>query len=107
MKLFGTKIDRKASNNILKNHYELKMIGGVFHSKYIKCKSNNSKKLSIEQHLESNNKHYWTPLKYCNVLQLNRTQKQLRHVFLNILQKYYQLHILGTLDTSGHFHQKQ
>ena len=27
--------------------------------------------------------------------------------FLNILQKYYQLPILGTLDMSGHFHQTQ
>ena len=29
------------------------------------------------------------------------------NLFLNILQKYYQLPILGTLDMSGHFHQKQ
>ena len=36
----------------------------------------------------------------------NRTQKQFQHFFLIILQKYYQLRILGTLDMSGHFHQK-
>ena len=27
-------------------------------------------------------------------------------VFLNMLQKYYQLPILGILNMSGHFHQK-
>ena len=41
-------------------------------------------------HLRSNNEHYWTPVKY-----------------LNVLEKYYQLPILGVLDMSGHFHQKQ
>ena len=49
----------------------------------------------------------WTPVKYLNVLHQNRTKKQLRHFFLNILLKYYQIPILGTLDMSGHFHQKQ
>ena len=29
---------------------------------------------------------------------------QLQH-FLNLLQKYYQLTVLGTMDTSGHLHQ--
>ena len=47
----------------------------------------------------SNNKYDWTPIKYLNVLHHNRTQKQLRQYFLNILQKYYQLPILGTLGT--------
>ena len=52
-------------------------------------------------------KHDWTPVKYLNVLHHNITQKQLQHFFLNIMQKHYQLPILGTLDMSGHFHQKQ
>ena len=47
------------------------------------------------------------PRKYLNVLHPNRTQKQLRYVFLNTLQKYYQLPILGILGMPGHFHQKQ
>ena len=51
----------------------------------------------------SNNKHGWIPIKYLNGLHHNRTQNQLQHS----LQKYYQLPILGTLDISGHFHQKQ
>ena len=55
----------------------------------------------------SNNQHDWTLVKYLNVLHHNKTQKQLRLFFLNILQKYYQLPILGTLDMSGHFHKKQ
>ena len=55
----------------------------------------------------SNNKPDWTPVKYLIVLHHNRTQKQLQHSFLNMLQKYYQLPILGTLDISGHLHQKQ
>ena len=41
----------------------------------------------------SNNKNDWTPVKY--------------QFFLKILQKYYQLPILGTLDVSDNFHQKQ
>ena len=49
------------------------------------------------------NQHGWALIKYLNVLHLNRTQKQLLHS----LQKYYQLPILGTLEISGHFHQKQ
>ena len=54
----------------------------------------------------SNNELDWTLVKYLNALHQNRTQKQLQHFFQNILQKYYQLHILGFLDMSGHFHQK-
>ena len=42
-----------------------------------------------------------------NVLYHNRTQKQLQCFFLNILEKYYELPILNTLDMSGHFHQEQ
>ena len=37
-----------------------------------------------------------------NDLHHNRTQKHLRHCFIKILQKNYQLPIFGTLDTSGH-----
>ena len=48
----------------------------------------------------------WTPIKYLNVLHHNRMQKWLQHFFLNKLQKYYKLPILGTLDITGHFHQK-
>ena len=55
----------------------------------------------------SNNEHDWNTVKYLNVLHENSTQKQLRHFFLNILHKYYQLPILGTLVMSGHFHQKR
>ena len=36
----------------------------------------------------------------------NRTQNYLQYFFLNILQKYYQIPILGTLNISGHFHKK-
>ena len=57
--------------------------------------------------ITSNNKHDWTPLKYLNVYYHNRTQKQLWHLFDRILQKYYQLPILGTLDISGHSHWKR
>ena len=40
-------------------------------------------------------------VKYLNLLHHNRTQKQLRHFFRNMLKKYYQLPILGTcLSTS-------
>ena len=46
-------------------------------------------------------------MKYLNIFHQNGTQKQLRHFFLNILQKYYQINILGTLDMFGHFHQKR
>ena len=55
----------------------------------------------------SNSKHDWTPIKYLNVLNHNRTQKHSQYFFLNILQKYYELPILDILDMSGHFHQKQ
>ena len=55
----------------------------------------------------SNIEHGWTPVKHVNVFHHNRTQKQLRHVFLNIVQIYYQLPIFGTLDMSGHFPQKR
>ena len=34
-------------------------------------------------------------------------RKQLLQFFLNMFQKYYQLPIMGTLDMSGHFHQKR
>ena len=57
------------------------------------------------------NEHDWTPLKYLDVIKYldvlhhNRTQKQLRHFFLKILQEYYELPILGTLDMSDHFYQ--
>ena len=37
----------------------------------------------------SNNEHDWAPVNYLNVLHHTRTQNQLRHFFLNILQKYY------------------
>ena len=36
----------------------------------------------------SNDEHDWTPVKYLNVLYHNRIQKQLRHFFLKIFQKY-------------------
>ena len=49
--------------------------------------------------------NYRTPTKYLNILQHNRTQKSSQDIFLNILQKYYQLPLLGTLGMSGHFHQ--
>ena len=52
----------------------------------------------IFQIVTSNNEHVWTTAKYLNVLHHNRTQKQLRHFFLNILQKYYQFPVLGTLN---------
>ena len=39
------------------------------------------------------------PIKYLNVLHHNKTQKQLRHFFLKILQKYYQLSIVSTSET--------
>ena len=55
---------------------------------------------------KSNNKHDWTHVKHLDVLHHNRTQKQLQHSFPKVLLKYYQLPILGTLDMSGHFHQK-
>ena len=54
----------------------------------------------------SNNKHDG-PCKISECFASQRTQKQLQHSFLNILQKYYQFPILGTLGISGHFHQKQ
>ena len=31
----------------------------------------------------------------------------MQHFYLNILQKYYQIPILGTLDMSGNFYQKR
>ena len=46
-------------------------------------------------------------VKYLNTFHLNRTQSSCNNCFLNILQKYYQLHILGTLDMYGYLHQKQ
>ena len=54
--------------------------------------------------LTSKKEHDWTPIKYLNVLHHNKTQKQLQQFFLNILQKYYQLFVLGILDMSDHFH---
>ena len=55
----------------------------------------------------SNKEHDRNPVQYLNVLHHNRTQKQLRYFFLNILQKYYQLPILGVLNMPGHFLQKR
>ena len=51
------------------------------------------------------NKHDCNHVKYLNVLYNNRRQKLLQYFFLTIA-KYYQLPILGTLDMSGHLHQK-
>ena len=45
---------------------------------------------------KSKNKHEWIPIKYMNVLQHKSSSKP----FFNILQKYYQLPTLGTLDMS-------
>ena len=45
---------------------------------------------------------HWTLEKYLNILHYSWTQKPFWHFFLNILQKYYQIPILGTLDMSGH-----
>ena len=53
--------------------------------------------------ITSNNKYDWTPMMHLNVWHHNRTQKQFPQFFLNILQKYYQLPIVGTLDMYGHF----
>ena len=39
---------------------------------------------------------------FCNTIE----QKAAPTIFLNISQKYYQLPILGVLNMSGHFHQK-
>ena len=50
----------------------------------------------------SNNEYDWTS-KISEHLHHNRTDI----VDIKILQKHYQLPILGTLDMSGHFHQKQ
>ena len=55
----------------------------------------------------SNNEQGWTPVTYLNVLHRNVIPKQLQHFFLNGLQKYYQLPILGTFDMSGYFHPKR
>ena len=52
----------------------------------------------------------WTwldPARYLNVFHYNRTQRQLQYLFLKILQKYYYLPILGTLDMPGIFHLKR
>ena len=61
---------------------------------------------SLNKQKNVSNKHDRTHVKHLNVLYHNRTKKQLQKFFLNILQKYYQLPILGTLGVSGHFHQK-
>ena len=76
----------------------------------------------------SNNKHDRNPVKYMNVFHNNRTQKKLKSVekhqlgvkATKLLFNYciavfrwkmyiyvYILKIVGTLDMSGHFHQKQ
>ena len=55
----------------------------------------------------SNNEHDWKRVTYLNVLLDNRTQKQLQYSFLIILQKFNELPIVGTIDVSGCFHQKQ
>ena len=61
---------------------------------------------SYNKQKQVTNKHDWTHAKYLNVLYHNRTQKQLQYFFLNILQKYFQLLVSGTLDMSGHLHRK-
>ena len=63
-------------------------------------------KKRIEKQQKSNKVYDYKPVKYLNALHHDRTQKQLQHFFLNLLQKYYQLPILGALDMSGHFLQK-
>ena len=55
----------------------------------------------------SNNEQDWTPITHLNILHRNGIPKQLQHFFLNGLQKYYQLSILGTFDMSGYFHHKR
>ena len=45
------------------------------------------------------------PHKISECFASQQNTKQLQQCFLNILQKYYQLPILGILDMSGHFHQ--
>ena len=50
----------------------------------------------------SHSEHDWTPVKYLHVSH----HKAVATIFLNILEKYYQLPILGILNMSGHFHQK-
>ena len=42
----------------------------------------------------SNNERDWTPVKYLNILHHNKHKN-----FLNTLQKYFKLPILGTLGT--------
>ena len=71
----------------------------------LKIQEATSKSVAISENLVSlRNKWYgWAPVKYMNVLHLNRTQKQLRDFFLNKLQKYCPLSS-GTLDISGQFH---
>ena len=85
---------------------------GIIELELLKCLSlkiqeATSKSAAITENLvtlrTSNKKHDWTPVKYVNILHLNRTQKQLRHFLLDKLPKYYQLP-LNTLDMSGHFH---
>ena len=44
-------------------------------------------------------------MKYRNIFASQYNKKAVQHFCLNILQKYYQLPILSTLDISGHFHQ--
>ena len=73
----------------------------------IKINVSSSSSFLSRSKVKSNNEHDWNPVNYLSVFHHKRTQKQLRHFFLNILQKHYQLSILGTLDMSGHFHQKQ
>ena len=57
--------------------------------------------------LTSNNEHDRSLGKISKYFAFNRTQSSCNNCFLNILQKYYQPHILGTLDMYGYFHQKQ
>ena len=45
----------------------------------------------VKNYITVNREHDWTPIKYVNTLHLNRTQKQMWHFFLKILQKHYQL----------------
>ena len=56
--------------------------------------------------ITSNKEHNWTSV---NIWMFSITiehKSSCDTFFLNILQKHFQLPILGTLDMSGHFHQK-
>ena len=56
--------------------------------------------------LTSTNEHEWTPVKDLDVLNHNKTKKQLQHsFFLNIMQTCNRCPILDTLEMPDHFHQ--